>query len=74
MDEPSATTASGPVRAGAELPVSKAFVLQLSRETGPTLQHFSGRIEHLPTGHRLRFQTVEELLAALSRLLRGAAE
>lgn len=55
---------------GPELPVGKAFVLQLSRETGPALAPLAGRVEHLSTGRRVRFGSVEELMAALTRLLR----
>ena len=55
--------------AGPELPSTKAFVLQLTRATGPTLEPFAGRVEHLSTGRRTRFETVEGFLAALRRLL-----
>ena len=54
---------------GPELPMDKAFVLQLSRETGPTLKPFTGRVEHLASGRRLRFDDVAGLQAALTRLL-----
>jgi hypothetical protein len=61
-------------RAGTEpeLPTAKAFVVQLSRETGATLQPFAGRVEHLATGRRLRFQTFEDFQAAVTRLLAEA--
>jgi hypothetical protein len=52
-----------------ELPTEKAFVLKLSRDTGHMLAPFAGRLEHLSTGRRARFATVEEFLAALIRLL-----
>ena len=52
-----------------ELPSEKAFVLKLSRETGQMLAPFAGRLEHLSTGRRLRFGTVQEFLEALVRLL-----
>ena len=57
---------------GAELPTGKAFVLQLSRETGPALEPFAGRVEHLATGRRVRFQTFEGFQAAVTRLLEEA--
>jgi hypothetical protein len=56
-----------------ELPVSKAFVLQLSRETGPMLEPFIGRVEHLRTGRRVRFETFEDFQAAVIRLLTEAS-
>ena len=58
-----------PEAEGDELPRAKAFVLQLSRESGPGRATFAGRVEHLSTGRRARFETLEELVAALSRLL-----
>jgi hypothetical protein len=52
-----------------ELPRTKAFVLQLRRDSGPGRATFAGRVEHLSTGRRARFETLEELMAALTRLL-----
>ena len=52
-----------------ELPTEKAFVLHLGRDTGPRLEPFTGRVEHLATGRRLRFASFEEFVAVLSRLL-----
>ena len=52
-----------------ELPTGKAFVLQLSRETGPTLRPFAGRVEHLGSGRRARFASFEDFRAAVTRLL-----
>lgn len=52
-----------------ELPTGKAFVVQLSRETGPRLQPFTGRVEHLATGRRVRFASFEDFQAVMIRLL-----
>ena len=52
-----------------ELPSNRAFVLQLSRDTGPTLEPFTGRVEHLTTGRRLSFDSFASLQAAVIRLL-----
>jgi hypothetical protein len=52
-----------------ELPTEKAFVLQLSRGTGPKLEPFAGRVEHLATGRRLRFENLAGFRAAVARLL-----
>lgn len=57
-----------------ELPTGKAFVLQLSRDTSPTLQPFVGRVEHLATGRRVRFATFEDFQQAVIRLLRGGQQ
>jgi len=52
-----------------ELPTGKAFVLQLSRDTGPTLQPFAGRVEHLASGRRARFASFEDFRTVVIRLL-----
>ena len=51
------------------LPVWKAFVVQFSRETTPHRGTFSGRVEHISSGRRARFETRRELLAVLANLL-----
>jgi hypothetical protein len=52
-----------------ELPTEKAFVLQLTRETGPGLEPFAGRVEHVASGRRLRFGDFAAFRAAVARLL-----
>ena len=54
-----------------ELPSWKAFLVQLTRETDPKLETFSGRLEHLSTGKRVRFATHEDFLSALRQLIDG---
>jgi hypothetical protein len=53
------------------LPYAKAFVVQFSAETDPRLGIVTGRIEHLQTGRRSRFASVDELLAELMVMLTG---
>ena len=55
-----------------ELPTEKAFVLQLTRETGPSLEPFAGRVEHIASGRRLRFGDFEAFRATVTRLLAEA--
>jgi len=50
-------------------PVWKAFAVQFSRETRPRAEIFSGRVEHLSSGRRARFGSVQELVTALEKLL-----
>ena len=69
MKPPPTVPERPPLREPPELPVGKAFVLQLSRETGPTLEPFSGRVEHLRTGRRVRFENFAGFQAAVTRLL-----
>jgi len=72
METGRARDQSEPPPEAPELPTDKAFVLQLSRETGPTLEPFTGRIEHLATGRRLRFDGLAAFQAAVRRLLTEA--
>jgi len=52
-----------------QLPTEKAFVLQLTHETGPSLEPFAGRVEHVASGRRLRFEDFATFRAAVTRLL-----
>ena len=67
------TTARRPVSSTSEevpaLPVWKAFVVQFSRETRARTGTFAGRVEHMSSGRRARFDSTEELLATLRRML-----
>jgi hypothetical protein len=54
------------------LPYAKSFVVQFSAETDPRLGTISGRVEHLQTGRRSRFASVDELLASIMAMLAGA--
>jgi len=51
-----------------ELPTEKAFVVQLTRETGPSLEPFAGRVEHVASGRRVRFGDFAAFRAAVTRL------
>jgi hypothetical protein len=55
------------------LPYGKAFVVQFGAETDTRLGHVTGRIEHLQTGRRSRFASVDELLAWIMAMLAGVA-
>jgi len=52
-----------------ELPAWKAFVVQFSRDVGTQPGVFAGRVEHLSSGRRARFNSTDELLALLKKLL-----
>jgi hypothetical protein len=47
------------------LPYAKAFVVQFGAETDRNLGNATGRLEHLQTGRRSRFTSVDELLAQI---------
>jgi len=44
--------------------------VQFSQETGARAGVFSGRVEHLNSGRRVRFDSSHALLATLQRMLR----
>jgi len=50
-------------------PVWKAFAVQFSRQTGKRTGTFTGRIEHLSSGRRAHFESEEDLVAALWKML-----
>jgi hypothetical protein len=52
-----------------ELPAWKAFVVQFSRDVGARPGIFAGRVEHLSSGRRARFNSADELLTLLEKLL-----
>lgn len=52
-----------------ELPPWKAFVVQFSRDTTSQTETFSGRVEHISSGRRVRFASREELLDALGKMI-----
>jgi hypothetical protein len=62
----SVTPAAAPVP---ELPAWKAFVVQFSRDVGARPGIFAGRVEHLSSGRRARFNSKDELLILLEKLL-----
>ena len=72
---------TGPARHGASsdeevpsLPVSKAFVVQFSRETRARTGPFAGRVEHISSGRRARFASTRELVALLRKMLAELGE
>jgi hypothetical protein len=54
---------------GPNLPYAKAFVVQFTAETDAGLEHAAGRIEHLQTGRRERFESADDLLLWIAALL-----
>lgn len=62
-------TGSQPSKPIPELPAWKAFVVQFTREAGTHAGIFSGRVEHLSSGRRARFNSADELLKTLEKML-----
>lgn len=65
----SADTESMPSHLIPQLPAWKAFVVQFNRDADADPAGWAGRVEHLSSGHRARFNTPQELLRTLERLL-----
>jgi len=55
------------------LPIRRSFVVQLHAETDIAQGYILGRVEHVVSGQAARFQTLDELLAFLSRTLQAAS-
>ena len=53
----------------ATLPYDRAFVVQFTAETSNRLERAAGRVEHLQTGRRSRFASIDEFLACVAALL-----
>jgi hypothetical protein len=51
------------------LPANRAFVVQFRPQPNEALPQYAGRAEHLVSGQVTRFQSLEELLAFMVRVL-----
>lgn len=69
MDTSRAKDRGADAAQSATLPYDKAFVVQFTAETGPSLEPVAGRVEHLRTGRRSRFASIDEFLACIATLL-----
>jgi hypothetical protein len=47
----------------------RAFVVQFRVETGTAPERFTGRVEHIVSGHATRFHSPQELLAFFTQVL-----
>jgi len=56
---------------GPVLPYAKAFLVQFSAETDGRLERVAGRVEHLQSGRRSRFASMEDLLVRIVAMLGG---
>ena len=53
------------------LPANRAFLIWLSDEVDPSASQLSGRIEHVKSGRRARFNSDRELRDFVSSILQG---
>jgi hypothetical protein len=51
------------------LPTNRAFVVQFRAQPTDAAPAYTGRVEHLESGQVARFQSTEELLAFMIRVL-----
>jgi len=56
------------------LPPHRAFVVQLSENADVEHGQWVGRVEHVTSGQATRFQSLEELLAFVARVLAALAK
>ena len=61
-----------PVESETQLPVERAFVVQLSVDAVPGEGRWCGRAEHVVSGQVTHFDTIEGLLAFVDRVLAAA--
>jgi hypothetical protein len=59
---------------GPSLPYAKAFVVQFTAGTDAGLEHASGRVEHLQSGRRERFDSADDLLLWIAAMLPRPAD
>jgi hypothetical protein len=53
---------------------AQAFVVQFRRETVVDTGRIAGRVEHVVSGKVARFQSLDELMAFMTEMLREVAE
>ena len=53
---------------------TQAFVVQFGRETAVDTGRLSGRVEHVVSGKVARFESLDELVAFMTEVLRAVAE
>jgi hypothetical protein len=53
---------------------AQAFVVQFRRETVVDTGRIAGRVEHVVSGKAARFQSLDELMAFMTEVLREVAE
>lgn len=56
------------------LSVSRAFVVQFQAETDIPQGRCAGRVEHVASGQTAMFETLDDLLAFISRALKTVRE
>jgi hypothetical protein len=53
------------------LPTNRAFVVQLRAQPPGAPLAWDGRVEHVVSGQKTHFHSLEELLACIGRILAG---
>ena len=55
------------------LPYARSFLVQFSADTDPGLRRAVGRVEHVPSGRRSPFTSIEGLCASIAAVLAAVA-
>lgn len=66
---PTPTVTTGAPEASAPLSPQRAFLVQFRMGAGHDPAHFAGRVEHLVSGDTTRFDTPEDLLGFIARVV-----
>jgi hypothetical protein len=69
MDDELGGGSGGERRNDASLPVSRAFVMQLTPDTVQVAGRFQGRVEHIESGQSHRFASLDDLMAFIAGVL-----
>ena len=56
-------------RSQPSLPTNRAFVVQFRTQSTEASPSYTGRVEHVVSGEMARFQSLEEMLAFMIRVL-----
>lgn len=59
---------------GPTLPANRAFVVQFRAPAADGCEDRTGRVEHLVSGQAMRFESWEELLAFVTRVLSDVSQ
>ena len=63
-----------PLERSPQFAPAQAFVVQFGRETAVDTGRLAGRVEHVVSGKVARFQSLDELVAFMTEVLRTVAE
>ena len=63
-----------PLERSPAFPPAQAFVVQFGRDTAVDAGRLAGRVEHVVSGKVARFQSLDDLMAFMTEVLRQVAD